>query len=258
MAAQNQAKNGAQTYKELCSYSQTIDFHETISSISIQPGWKVLDFGCGTGNHTVLLAEMVGPKGMVIGIDPDKERIGQAKATYHRENLKFQLGSEKNILEYGTDFDLIISSEVVHWLTAEQKSILFQNASKCLKENGWLCLSLLSDKEESMWELFHRCGSLGKEIIQLFHRENEQYFEDQAKENGFVNFLLSARSTTITFESLSDALKWYAASCYSSKYDETFKTFQDVCKKEDVSFLFNKDGVVYDEYELFYILCQKI
>ena len=39
----------------------------------------ILDLGCGTGELSAYLAELVGPKGRVLAVDPDKERILVAK-----------------------------------------------------------------------------------------------------------------------------------------------------------------------------------
>ena len=35
----------------------------------------MLVFGCGTGNSTKMLADMVGPEGEVVGVDPDAEYL---------------------------------------------------------------------------------------------------------------------------------------------------------------------------------------
>ena len=43
------------------------------SEAGIGPGMKVLDLGSGAGDVAMLLAEMVGPKGNVIGLDLDHE-----------------------------------------------------------------------------------------------------------------------------------------------------------------------------------------
>ena len=42
-------------------------------------GNDILDLGCGTGELSAYLAELVGPKGRVLAVDPDKERIRVAQ-----------------------------------------------------------------------------------------------------------------------------------------------------------------------------------
>ncbi len=50
---------------------------------------KILDLGCGTGYFSKFLADLVGPGGQVVGVDPDRERIKVAKRKYTASNLKY-------------------------------------------------------------------------------------------------------------------------------------------------------------------------
>jgi tRNA A58 N-methylase Trm61 len=46
----------------------------------IGPGMRVLDVGCGAGDVSLLLADLVGPTGAVIGVDRDPAILDQARA----------------------------------------------------------------------------------------------------------------------------------------------------------------------------------
>jgi SAM-dependent methyltransferase len=46
----------------------------------LRPGMRVADVGCGVGMVTGLLAELVGPKGHVVGIDSSPAQLDQARA----------------------------------------------------------------------------------------------------------------------------------------------------------------------------------
>lgn len=46
---------------------------------AILPGMRVLDLGCGRGDVSLLLAEMVGDSGRVVGIDRDGDALAQAR-----------------------------------------------------------------------------------------------------------------------------------------------------------------------------------
>jgi SAM-dependent methyltransferase len=50
----------------------------TYSLMHIQPGYAVLDVGCGPGTDTIALAGLVGPTGRVVGVDTDAEMIAEA------------------------------------------------------------------------------------------------------------------------------------------------------------------------------------
>jgi SAM-dependent methyltransferase len=51
-----------------------------IQRLSLQPGMRVLDAGCGPGRVTIPLARAVGPEGMVVAIDIQTRMLERAKA----------------------------------------------------------------------------------------------------------------------------------------------------------------------------------
>jgi ubiquinone/menaquinone biosynthesis C-methylase UbiE len=53
---------------------------ETLAKVGIQPGFLVLDYGCGTGSFTFEAAQRVGPEGKVYALDinpKDLEKVPQ-------------------------------------------------------------------------------------------------------------------------------------------------------------------------------------
>ncbi len=46
---------------------------------AVQPGERVIDIGCGCGATALQLAELVGPKGRVLGVDVSKPMLNRAK-----------------------------------------------------------------------------------------------------------------------------------------------------------------------------------
>ncbi|WP_343713352.1 class I SAM-dependent methyltransferase [Inquilinus sp.] len=45
----------------------------------LKPGMRVLDIGCGTGDVSLLAADLVGPRGAVVGIDRSAEAVAAAR-----------------------------------------------------------------------------------------------------------------------------------------------------------------------------------
>jgi ubiquinone/menaquinone biosynthesis C-methylase UbiE len=45
----------------------------------IERGMRVLDLGCGSGDASLLIAKMVGPSGLVVGVDGSAEAIDEAE-----------------------------------------------------------------------------------------------------------------------------------------------------------------------------------
>jgi ubiquinone/menaquinone biosynthesis C-methylase UbiE len=73
----------------------------------IGPGMRVLDVGCGAGDVTFLISEIVGREGQVVGIDRADAALAaaQARATNHPlQNVSFQQG-EPASLSFEKPFD---------------------------------------------------------------------------------------------------------------------------------------------------------
>ena len=116
------------------SPSQKEDGLKLIELLAPQKGDKILDFGCGVGNLTKILADRVGPQGKVIGIDPDAERLQLAREKYSADNLEYIEGSAESIPE--EDYDIIFSNHALHYCL--DKDAVFKQFSVKLKKGGKL------------------------------------------------------------------------------------------------------------------------
>src|SRR5262245_26792228 len=52
----------------------------TLDALGLQPGWRVLELGCGTGSLLTSAARLVGPTGRVVGIDRNPRLLAAARA----------------------------------------------------------------------------------------------------------------------------------------------------------------------------------
>ena len=52
-----------------------------LAQLGLRPGDNALDVGCGLGEVAAMLAELVGPGGRVIGVDPSEAMVAQARLT---------------------------------------------------------------------------------------------------------------------------------------------------------------------------------
>lgn len=55
--------------------------------LDVEPGDSILEVGCGAGNDSLALAQMVGPAGRVVGIDAGEDMISEAKKRAENSNL---------------------------------------------------------------------------------------------------------------------------------------------------------------------------
>ena len=107
-------------------------------------GCRVLDLGCGSGRDVYALAQLVGPRGEVVGVDMTEEQLAVAKRhlSHHRaafgyDNVRFLRGYIENLdeleLEPGS-FDVIVSNCVVN-LSPDKDSVL-RGVHRLLKAGG--------------------------------------------------------------------------------------------------------------------------
>ena len=112
-------------------------------------GCHVLDLGSGSGQDVYLLAQLVGPKGSVTGVDatPEQRAVARKHQDWHTErfgyaNTRFVEGDIEKLdeldLEAGS-FDVIVSNCVIN-LVADKEAV-FRAAHKLLKPGGELYFS---------------------------------------------------------------------------------------------------------------------
>jgi ubiquinone/menaquinone biosynthesis C-methylase UbiE len=126
-----------------------------IDGLNLSLGDKVLDMGCGTGHLTKYIAEIVGPEGQAVGIDPDAERIKIAQEKSKEvSNLQFHVGSSATGFPRDNEpyYDVHISTNSFHWVPDEEKRIYIHKAYQCLKPGGRLAIwcpakSAMDDEE---------------------------------------------------------------------------------------------------------------
>src|SRR5919198_5419684 len=92
-------------------------FQALIRAAGVQAGQRVLDVGCGTGYFARLLADAVGPDGLVVGVDPSPEMITYARRKAGRvRNCQFRVGTAESLDLPAEHFDVVVSSLVLHHL----------------------------------------------------------------------------------------------------------------------------------------------
>ncbi len=83
--------------------------------VNIGPGMRVLDLGCGAGDVSMLAAEFVGPTGLVVGIDRNREVLTLAAERARAAGLR-QISFEQTSVESFSSqqaFDLVIGRYIL-------------------------------------------------------------------------------------------------------------------------------------------------
>ena len=175
-----------------------------------QSGDAILDLGCGTGELTAYLAELVGPQGKVVGVDPDKERLQLARLSYRNaKNLSFVEGNATTISETfpAESFDIIFSNYVIHWIPDKAK--VFRNMFTCLKPGGKIALVYVSDIAPFISEAFAALNPENEErLCQMYQCESRSRIEQYCLTHGFQISKSHDAPAALEFESTTKYLEW--------------------------------------------------
>jgi SAM-dependent methyltransferase len=110
-----------------------------LERLQITPGMAVLDVGCGPGNLTARIAELVGAEGRVIGLDPSPERIAIANEIT-TSNLSFREGKAEDLSCFpAASFDIVFVNSTLHWVQDQRAAL--KEFARVLKTGGRLGIS---------------------------------------------------------------------------------------------------------------------
>jgi predicted O-methyltransferase YrrM len=103
----------------------------------------VLDFGCGMGSSTMILARRY-PSARLLGVEVDAEllRVAEARATYYRvgERVSFYVSPSGDTLPPLPGVDLIVLSGVVEHLLPSERGRVLSDLWKLLPSGGVLVI----------------------------------------------------------------------------------------------------------------------
>ncbi|MDQ4042849.1 MAG: class I SAM-dependent methyltransferase [Actinomycetota bacterium] len=128
----------------------------------VQPGHRILEIGCGTGNLSILVKRLH-PAADVVGLDPDPKALARARRKAGRKELPVRLdrGFAQELPYSDASFDRVLSAFMFHHLGPEEKERALREVRRVLKPGGSLHLLDLerakgSSSESLMARLFHR------------------------------------------------------------------------------------------------------
>jgi SAM-dependent methyltransferase len=109
--------------------------------IGMKPGWRVIDCGCGPLGALAVMAEMVGPKGQVVGIDfsePAVQRARSIASTLGLDNVEVRVGDVHDLdaQALGGAFDVAYTR--LFLLHQRDPAQTMQRIAALLRPGGWI------------------------------------------------------------------------------------------------------------------------
>jgi arsenite methyltransferase len=129
----------ASTYDKVSAHHLFEHGKQLISALNIASGECVLDIGAGTGRLAAHVAEIVGPSGYVVAMDPLPPRveIAQSKAV---DNLEACVGRAEDLSEFSNETcNVVYLNSAFHWV--EDKSRAIAEIFRVLTPDGRLGLT---------------------------------------------------------------------------------------------------------------------
>ncbi|ABA89907.1 SAM-dependent methyltransferase, type 11 [Syntrophotalea carbinolica DSM 2380] len=123
------------------SSEHLVEKEKIIANLSIQPGQKVLDAGCGNGYMAKEFARQVGSSGRVYALDPDACSIRRLKEEIQGTVIEPFVDDITKQTKLAPDsIDLIYLSTVLHGFTAAQMQDFVVEVKRLLKPGGILAI----------------------------------------------------------------------------------------------------------------------
>ncbi|WP_029132664.1 methyltransferase domain-containing protein [Sedimenticola selenatireducens] len=157
-------------------------------------GMRILDLGSGSGRDCYLLAQLVGEKGYVLGVDMTDEQLAVANrhVEWHRQrfgfarsNVEFRKGYIEQLDELELEensFDIIVSNCVIN-LSPDKEAVL-REAYRLLKPGGELYFSDVYSDRRVPAELLNDQVLYGECLSGALYWND---FQNLAKKAGFLD-----------------------------------------------------------------------
>lgn len=121
-------------------------FYDLANFIQPENEMKAIDFGCGTGEQTAILAQKF-PEADFVGVDSSAEMLEQSK-NLKTENLHFRKATTEETIKSGEKWDLIFSNAALQWSDHHEK--LFADLISLLNPKGQFAVQMPVQPENKL------------------------------------------------------------------------------------------------------------
>jgi SAM-dependent methyltransferase len=116
------------------------EYEAMFRSVGIQPGWHVLDAGCGSGGFLPLIAEAVGPSGRIAALDlaPDNIAIVARRSAAYGDKppIEGRVGSLLDLPYEDDAFDAVWCANTTQYLSDDELTTALVEFRRVVRPGG--------------------------------------------------------------------------------------------------------------------------
>ena len=113
-------------------------------------GARVLDVGCGTGEH-VLMAAQAGCDAVGIDISPSAIHLAEAKARERGIRARFEVGDARQLHSPRDQFETVLDCGLFHIFDDDDREPFVESLGRVLRPGGRYVMLCFSDEEPPGW-----------------------------------------------------------------------------------------------------------
>ncbi|KAH8114653.1 S-adenosyl-L-methionine-dependent methyltransferase [Phellopilus nigrolimitatus] len=140
----------ADKYNAVASFVYSNEFTAPVFALlNAQPGERILDLGCGSGELTTQLAKLVGEAGVVLGVDSSTSMVEKARqngvsACFVGDAQDLHLPPSPSVASeisaslpasFDYTFDAVFTNAALHWCKRDPRSVAV-GVARILREKG--------------------------------------------------------------------------------------------------------------------------
>lgn len=110
----------------------------------------LLDAGCGTGEHTILAAQL-GARALGIDVSPRAIEAARRKAAERDVDARFQVADALHLVALDEAFDTVVDSGLLHVFDDDTRARYVASVHAALRPGGHLHLMCFSDRQPGDW-----------------------------------------------------------------------------------------------------------
>ena len=207
-------------------------FFDLLNLVEVRPNLKVVDLGCGTGELTRQLADVL-PNSDVTGLDSSTNMLEKARA-FASPGLHFEQGDQARLTG---EWDVIFSNAALQW--SENHAELMPYLYERLKPGGQIAVQVPSNHNHISHQLYRETA--GEEPFQSILNGFQRYapvltIDEYARlffECGAENIIVFERVYAHVLENADAVVEWISGTAlvpYFERLGEHRQAFLDVLR----------------------------